>query len=167
MLLKYAPAFPLFGGGSTKYQPILIEDLVQIMHNLALENVLPGGAHLLEIGGKETFTFKQLLELCTREPETDSLAKELTPPILFPLPFPIAKLQAAVMERVTPYGSFLRLTMDQIKLLKKDNGVVDGSQLFIVKSNAKESLDTLRQGLFEGCTFKPLRERFRNGQWTK
>lgn len=151
----------------TKYQPILIEDLVQIMHNVALNNVLAGGAHLLEIGGKETFTFKQLLELSTRKPETESLAKELTPPILFPLPFPIAKLQAAVLERVTPYGSFFRLTTDQIKLLEKDNVVADGSQLLIVKSNTKESVDALKQRLFKGCTFKLLRERFKNGQWTK
>lgn len=104
-LAMLAPALPLIGGGTTKYQPVSVFDVAA-----AVEACLSGAeAGLYELGGPDVFSFKQLMQLLLSEIARDRL--------LVPLPFAAAKV-IAVLAQFMPKPL---LTPDQLILLKSDN----------------------------------------------
>lgn len=104
-LAMLAPALPLIGGGTTKYQPVSVFDVAA-----AVEACLSGAeAGLYELGGPDVFSFKQLMQLLLSEIARDRL--------LVPLPFAAAKA-IAVLAQFMPKPL---LTPDQLILLKSDN----------------------------------------------
>jgi NADH dehydrogenase len=108
-LARLFPALPLIGGGKTKFQPVFVGDVVKTV--LA---GLTGKAHAgapYELGGPEVLTLKQVMERV--------LAYSMRKRLLVPLPFWLAKVQAAFLQLLpTP-----PLTIDQVRLLETDNVV--------------------------------------------
>jgi uncharacterized protein YbjT (DUF2867 family) len=108
-LARLFPALPLIGGGKTKFQPVFVGDVVKTI--LA---GLTGKAHAgapYELGGPEVLTLKQVMERV--------LAYSMRKRLLVPLPFWLAKFQAAFLQLLpTPL-----LTIDQVRLLENDNVV--------------------------------------------
>jgi NADH dehydrogenase len=106
-MARFFPALPLIGGGLTRFQPVFVGDVAQaILAALARQE-----GRTYELGGPTTYTFKQLLQLILRETGRNRA--------LVPIPFALASLKAAFLQLLpTPL-----LTMDQVRLLKKDNVV--------------------------------------------
>ena len=108
-MARFLPFLPLIGGGETKFQPVYVGDVAEAISR-ALEGAAKPGA-TYELGGPEVKSFKALLEYI--------LAITGRSRALVPLPFPIARLQASVMELLpSPM-----LTVDQVRMLETDNVV--------------------------------------------
>ena len=106
-LARFTPALPLIGGGRTRFQPVFVGDVAQaIVTGLSRQD-----GRTYELGGPAVYSFKELLQLILRETGRRR--------ILVPLPFGIAMLKAAFLQ-ILPKPL---LTMDQVRLLKKDNVV--------------------------------------------
>jgi NADH dehydrogenase len=106
-MARFFPALPLVGGGHTRFQPVFVGDVAQaIVTALSRQD-----GRTYELGGPSTYSFKELLQLILRETGRNRA--------LVPLPFALASLKAAFLQLLpNPL-----LTMDQVRLLKKDNVV--------------------------------------------
>ncbi len=124
---RFMPAFPLIGGGKTKFQPVFVRDVAEAVGNIligklpAKQDVKGNTYHL---GGPTVLSFKEiyqkLFEITGRKR------------FLVPLPWGVAKLQAGVMQLMpTPM-----LTTDQVESLKSDNVIV-GEVLTLQDLNVK------------------------------
>ena len=105
-LLSMLPIMPLYYNGKTKFSPIHVTDLVEIIFNLieSKEDNL-----VLECIGPEVITFKEIIEKLLIAIEKKR--------VLLPLPLPIAKLTAKFLQLLpNPL-----LTEDQLIMLKYDN----------------------------------------------
>ncbi|HEY7300177.1 MAG TPA: complex I NDUFA9 subunit family protein [Xanthobacteraceae bacterium] len=110
-IARVSPALPLIGGGRTRFQPVFAGDVGAALTAAVEGRASPGSIH--ELGGPEVLSFKDLMQYVLRTIERRRL--------LLPLPFSLAKLQAAFLQ-------FLPkplLTPDQVELLKTDNVVSD------------------------------------------
>tara|TARA_B100001939_G_scaffold336570_1_gene339816 strand:+ start:430 stop:1413 length:984 start_codon:yes stop_codon:yes gene_type:complete len=105
-LLKRLPIFPLYYNGKTKFAPIHCSDLTDIIYHVISKNIY---SNIIECVGPEILTFRQILEKLLM-----LINKKR---IFFPLPLPIAEVQARFFEL---FPNPL-LTRDQLKLLKYDN----------------------------------------------
>jgi len=106
-MARFLPALPLIGGGHTLFQPVFVGDVANAIVTAVEGAAKPGTIY--ELGGPEVKTFRELIELILREIDRQRL--------LVPLPFSLAKLQAAFLEMLP--GKLL--TRDQVELLKLDN----------------------------------------------
>jgi len=105
-LLSRLPIMPLYYNGNTKFSPIHVSDLVDIILN-AIEN--KNNNLVLECVGPEILTFKEIIEKLLI-----SIQKKR---FLVPVPIQIASLTAKLLQLLpNPL-----LTEDQLKLLKYDN----------------------------------------------
>jgi len=106
-MARFFPALPLIGGGRTRFQPVYVGDVAQaIVTALSHQD-----GRSFELGGPSTYSFKELLRLILFETGRRRA--------LVPIPFAIASLKAAFLQLLpNPL-----LTMDQVRLLKKDNVV--------------------------------------------
>jgi len=104
-----SPVIPIVSG-STKFQPVYVGDVADAA--MAALHRAAGG--VFELGGPQVKTFRELIQ--------DMLVLIERRRTVLDLPLPLAKLQAAVLERLP--GKLL--TGDQIKLLQKDNVVAEG-----------------------------------------
>jgi NADH dehydrogenase len=107
-----APALPLIGGGATRFQPVYVLDVAEAIAR-ALENPAAHAGKTYELGGPRIYSFRELMTLM--------LAEIGRKRCLCSLPFALASLQGAVLQSIP----FIRppLTVDQVKLLKRDNVV--------------------------------------------
>lgn len=104
---------PLINNGATKFQPIYVEDLADIIAKIPQNNIAKN--KIYEIGGDKIYTFKHLMEL---------LANYLDREIKFVnLPFFAAKIIASFLE----IFSKNILTRDQVEMLKIDNVLSENS----------------------------------------
>ena len=103
---KISPILPLIGGGNNLFQPIWVQDAANIIVNTLEKNIK---GKILEIGGSEIFSFREILEMILEELE---LKRKL-----IEVPFGLSKKLAALLEK---FPNPL-LTKDQVELLKKDN----------------------------------------------
>ncbi len=112
-MARLSPALPLIGGGHTKFQPVYAGDVAEGIARLLM---LPGAAgKAYEFGGPEVLTFREIMEYMLHAIQRRRL--------LIPVPWAIARLQAAVLQILpTP-----PLTMDQVELLKSDNIVSEAA----------------------------------------
>lgn len=109
---RFAPALPLIAGGTTRFQPVYVEDVAQ-----AVLRALIGPHHAgrtYELGGPATYSFKELLSYML-----EVLGR---PRALLNLPMGLARLQARVLELLPEPP----LTRDQLLLLTRDNVVTAG-----------------------------------------
>jgi uncharacterized protein YbjT (DUF2867 family) len=123
-LARVMPFLPLIGGGHTKFQPVFVGDVAEVVAR-AVDGALKAGA-TYEVGGPETKTFRELMEQVLK------IANRKR--VLLPLPFPLARLQAGLFELIdtvsfglaVPHA--LKLTRDQVTLLETDNVVSDAAK---------------------------------------
>lgn len=131
-MARFSPALPLIGGGTTRFQPIYVDDLTAAILRICESDAAKGQTY--ELGGAGGYSFKELMELMLRVKKTTR--------ILVPVPFFLAEVQGTVLQMLpTP-----PLTRDQVELLKTDN-VVDGahpglSNLGITPTPVEEVLAT-------------------------
>jgi NADH dehydrogenase len=106
-MARITPALPLIGGGHTRFQPVYVGDVADAVM-AALERPDAAGK-TYELGGPEIRTFRELMVLMLEEIKRRRL--------LVPIPFAIASLQGALLQ-LLPMPP---LTLDQVRLLKRDN----------------------------------------------
>jgi NADH dehydrogenase len=129
LLARYCLALPLFGGGTTKMQPVYVGDVAQAVARAVDGEAKPGAVY--ELGGPEQMTLRQVVEFVLRTVGRRRL--------LVDVPFGPASMLAGVTDfadRVS-FGLFpkaLATTPDEIALLRADN---------IVSSEAKAAGLTL------------------------
>lgn len=104
-----SPALPLIGGGVTKFQPVYVADIAAAIERALDDDGTMGKTY--ELGGPRSYTFRTLMEMMLKEIGRRRL--------LVPLPFALASLQAAFLQ-LLPMPP---LTVDQVRLLKRDNVV--------------------------------------------
>ena len=105
-LLSRLPIMPLYYHGRTKFSPIHVTDLTEIIFSVIDKNY---SNLTLECIGPEILSFRQILEYLL-----ETINKKR---LLIPLPNQIASISAKVLE-LLPKPI---LTQDQLKLLKYDN----------------------------------------------
>ena len=115
-MARFSPVLPLIGGGRTKFQPVYVGDLATAIVN-AIEGAGQPGT-IYEVGGPEVVTFRQLLDRTKAWSDRH--------PGYISLPFWLAKLQALI---TWPLPNSIRpITVDQVRLLQKDNVVSVGAK---------------------------------------
>src|SRR6266852_589250 len=118
-IARLSPALPLVGGGHTRFQPVFAGDVAEAITKAVGGETKPGAIY--ELGGPDVFTFKELMEFTLATIERRRL--------LLPLPFGVARLQAAIFELVAKLPlrvlSKPLLTRDQVELLRYYNVVSD------------------------------------------
>jgi uncharacterized protein YbjT (DUF2867 family) len=112
-MARFLPALPLVGGGETRFQPVFVGDVAEAIARAVEGNAKAGLTY--DLGGPEVKTFKELMQYVLATTERARL--------LVPLPFPIAKLQAQVLQFLPKPP----LTPDQVELLKRDNVVSEAA----------------------------------------
>ena len=111
-LARLSPALPLIGGGLTRLQPAYVGDVANAVAD-AVDGKTKAGA-TYELGGPEVLTMREIMEIILAITERQRL--------LVPLPFGLARLQALFLQFAP---GPLKLTPDQVTLLRSDNVVSD------------------------------------------
>jgi uncharacterized protein YbjT (DUF2867 family) len=106
-----SPVIPIVGADS-KFQPVYVGDVAAAVIKAITDQPVPG--RVIELGGPEVRTFRELIEYMLIVIERHRR--------IINLPGPLAKLNAVFLERLP--GKLL--TRDQIKLLQRDNIVAAG-----------------------------------------
>jgi uncharacterized protein YbjT (DUF2867 family) len=114
-LARMAPALPLIGGGLTKLQPVYVGDVATAVAD-AVDGKTRAGA-TYELGGPEVLTMREIIEIILATIERQRM--------LISLPFGLAKLQATFLQFAP---GALKLTPDQVALLRSDNVVSDAAK---------------------------------------
>jgi NADH dehydrogenase len=114
-LARMSPALPLIGGGVNKMQPVYVGDVATAVADAVDGKTKPGGTY--ELGGPEVLSLREIIEIILRITERH--------PMLVPLPFGLAKLQAMFLQFAP---GALKLTPDQVALLRSDNVVSDAAK---------------------------------------
>ncbi len=105
-LLNFLPFMPLYYGGQTKFTPIHVSDLTNIIFEIVQKKII---GETIECIGPEVLTFKEILLKILK-----SINKKR---FLIPVPLSFAKLNAKLFQLMPKP----LLTIDQLKLLKYDN----------------------------------------------
>ena len=114
-MARAAPLLPLIGRGRTKFQPVYVGDVASAIA-AACEGKTQRG-RIYELGGPEVLTFRKLLDRTQEWAGRDRG--------YLPMPFWLASL-AAMLTAPLPAG--LRpLTLDQVRMLRRDNVVSDAA----------------------------------------
>lgn len=113
-LARMLPALPLFGGGKTRLQPVFAGDVAKaVVASLSLQAEAPA---LYELGGPEILSLKDVM--------LRVLDYTMRKRLLVPVPFWFAKLQGAFLQWLPNPP----LTIDQVRLLEKDNVVSEAAK---------------------------------------
>jgi uncharacterized protein YbjT (DUF2867 family) len=106
-IFKMSFFIPLFGDGSKKFQPVLIEDIVDFVSNLI---ELPSlDERLFELGGPDVFTYREFYTLIS-----ELMNKKR---VLVPIPMPIIRPIVGIGEK-TPFSP---INLEQLSLFDSDN----------------------------------------------
>jgi NADH dehydrogenase len=111
-LARLSPALPLIGGGLTRTQPVYVGDVAT-----AVADAVDGkakSAATYELGGPEVLTMREIMQIILAITGRDRM--------LVSLPFGLARLQAMFLQFAP---GALKLTPDQVELLRVDNVVSD------------------------------------------
>ena len=108
-LARLAPALPLPGGGHTRFQPVFVGDVAEMVAK-AVDGETRSGT-IYELGGPDIRTFRELMQFVLATIERRRL--------LLPVPFGLMKLQAMALQFLPKPP----ITPDQVELLKNDNVV--------------------------------------------
>lgn len=108
-MARYSFALPLIGGGGTKFQPVYVGDVAEMIAQ-SVDGKLSGGK-IYELGGAQVRTFKELMQ--------DMLTVVERKRLLVPVPFWAANIIGSIAGLLpSPM-----LTRDQVTLLESDNVV--------------------------------------------
>jgi uncharacterized protein YbjT (DUF2867 family) len=114
-LARMSPMLPLIGGGLTKMQPVYVGDVANAVAQAADGKTKPGATY--ELGGPEVLTMREIMEIILAITERNRM--------LIPLPFGLARLKSFFLQFAP---GMLKLTPDQVELLKSDNVVSDAAK---------------------------------------
>ncbi len=114
-LARLSPALPLIGGGLTRLQPVYVGDVASAVAD-AVDGKAKAGA-TYELGGPDVLTMREIMEIILDITERKRM--------LIPLPFGLAQLQALFLQFAP---GALKLTPDQVALLRSDNVVSDAAK---------------------------------------
>lgn len=117
-MARFTPALPVIGA-ETRFQPVHVEDVAEAAARLAAGEAAPG---LYELGGPDVATFRELMRLMLVSIRRKRLIVEI--------PGPIARLQGAAFGLLARVGLTPPITLDQVKLLARDNVVSNGAKGF-------------------------------------
>ncbi|WP_407167660.1 complex I NDUFA9 subunit family protein [Bradyrhizobium sp. ORS 111] len=113
-LARLSPALPLVGGGVNKLQPAYVADVARAVAD-AVDGKTKAGA-TYELGGPEVLTMREVMEIILKITERDRM--------LAPLPFGLARLMSVFLQFAP---GALKLTPDQVAMLRSDNVVSDAA----------------------------------------
>src|SRR6478735_7730563 len=113
-LARMSPVLPLIGG-DTRMQPVYVGDVATAVAD-AVDGKAKAGA-TYELGGPEVLTMREIMEIIMKITGRDRA--------LVSLPFGLAKLQALFLQFAP---GPLKLTPDQVALLRSDNVVSDAAK---------------------------------------
>lgn len=119
-MAQFAPALPLIGGGTTKFQPAYVGDVADAIAK-AINQGTTGETY--ELGGPRVYSFKELLAFMLECIDRKRL--------LLPVPWFGANIMGAMgdLSGMLPFVSPF-LTKDQVTTLKTDNVVADNAKGF-------------------------------------
>ena len=147
-MARFSPFLPLIGGGETKFQPVFAGDVGEAVARLVDAGEADGKTY--ELGGPEAFSFKELMQFTL-----DTIGRSR---LLLPLPWGIAKVQAAIMGLLPKP----LLTLDQVEMLRHDNVVSEAARR---EQRTLEGLGVTPQGI-EGIVPGYLYRYRKAGQFT-
>jgi uncharacterized protein YbjT (DUF2867 family) len=105
--LRRLPAYPMFGQGNTRLQPVYVEDVAEAIARCVARIQPP--ETIFECGGPRIYSYSQMLRAVAREAGLR--------PILFPMPF-AAWHALAYFAELLPTPPFTR---NQVELMQIDN----------------------------------------------
>ena len=114
-LARMSPVLPLIGGGETRMQPVFVGDVATVVAD-AVDGKAKAGA-TYELGGPEVLTMREIMQWILTMTDRKRM--------LVPLPFGLARFQAFFLQFAP---GALKLTPDQVELLKSDNVVSDAAK---------------------------------------
>ena len=114
-LARMSPMLPLIGGGLTRLQPVFVGDVATAIADAVDGKTRPGATY--ELGGPEVMTMREILQAILEITQRDRM--------LVSLPFGLARLQAMFLQFAP---GDLKLTPDQVELLRTDNVVSDAAK---------------------------------------
>ena len=106
-IFKMSFFIPLFGNGSKKFQPVLIDDIVEFVVKTIEANKI--GKQLYELAGPDIFTYREFYNLIA-----DAMNKKR---VLVPTPMPIMKPVVGLGEKLP----FFPINSEQLSLFETDN----------------------------------------------
>jgi len=106
-IFKMSFFIPLFGNGSKKFQPVLIDDIVEFVAKTI--EVSKIGKQLYELAGPDIFTYREFYNLIA-----DAMNKKR---VLVPTPMPILKPVVGIAEKLP----FFPINSEQLSLFETDN----------------------------------------------
>ena len=106
-IFKMSFFIPLFGDGSKKFQPVLIDDVVEFVSKTIEEN--SNDKQLFELAGPDIFTYREFYNLIA-----DAMNKTR---VLVPTPMPIMKPVVGIGEKLP----FFPINSEQLSLFETDN----------------------------------------------
>lgn len=126
-MLRFSPFLPLIGGGTTRYQPVHVDDVAAaVVRSLrsGSADAKQTAAGVYQLGGRDVRTFRELMQMVAR-------VSGRTRPLVS-IPYPVAALQGSLFEAVHNIVPSVppMLTRDQVELLKSDNVVDEGAAGF-------------------------------------
>ena len=113
-MARLLPVVPVVGG-STRFQPVWVQDVAEAAARAATGRAEPG---VYELGGPNVYTFRELIELMLRVIRRRRLILEI--------PFWAARIQGRFLGLLPDPP----LTTDQVRLLEIDNVVSEGAHGF-------------------------------------
>jgi NADH dehydrogenase len=114
-LARLSPALPLIGGGETRFQPVYVGDVARAIADAVDGKAKPGATY--ELGGGEVLSMREIMQLILSITDRTRM--------LLPLPFGLARLQAMFLQFAP---GAMKLTPDQVELLRVDNVVSDAAK---------------------------------------
>ncbi|AVT78910.1 complex I NDUFA9 subunit family protein [Rhodopseudomonas palustris] len=112
-LARLSPVLPLVGA-DTKLQPVYVGDVATAIADAVDGLAKPGATY--ELGGPEQLTMREIMRIILQTTDRN--------PLLVPLPFGLASLQAMLLQFAP--GAF-KLTPDQVRMLEVDNVVSEAA----------------------------------------
>jgi uncharacterized protein YbjT (DUF2867 family) len=128
-IVRRLPAVPLIGGGSTRLQPVYVEDVAEAIVRLLAAPETAGRTY--ELAGPGVYTLRELVSFALRILDKRRL--------LVPVPFIVAEIQARLFEFLPRPP----LTTGQVDLLRLDNlasGDLPGFRELDIRPKALEEI---------------------------
>jgi NADH dehydrogenase len=128
-LARRLPVLPLIGGGRTRLQPVYVEDVAEAVARTLADP--PTAGRIYEFAGPGVYTLRELVRF--------TLSLIGRGPLLLPVPFVVAEVQARLFELLPSPP----LTTGQFELLKADNvasGTLPGLRELNIQPKALEEI---------------------------
>lgn len=127
-MARSLPVVPLVGA-DTKFQPVYVGDVAAaVMAGLTKPET---AGQTYELGGPRCYSFTELVQFIA-----DTIKVS---PVILPLPLPVGKFMALFMQMLPGKP----LTLDQVKLLQKDNVVAEGALTLADMGIVGESIEAV------------------------